>query len=114
MHAVPAVQWDLDNLAWTDVNATSDLVTCQQENFGLLPFTFLQGDWIDYKGATSCPAPAAPAAAAARPSPAAAPAPAPSPEPAAEVRPGRRRVSLTWRGVLAEWGPISSLAGALQ
>ena len=45
------LQWELNNLAWTDVNASSQPVNCQQQAFGqLLPSFVDEGGWINHQG----------------------------------------------------------------
>ena len=49
------LQWQLDNLAWTDVNASSQPVTCQQLPFSQIPPSILTGGWVGLEGTDSCP-----------------------------------------------------------
>ncbi|GAB4823095.1 hypothetical protein N2152v2_010141 [Parachlorella kessleri] len=64
METCAACSWQLDNLAWTDVHATSQPVTCQQLPFTQLPPSLLAGGWVDIEGTNSCPMAVMPAAAA--------------------------------------------------
>jgi hypothetical protein len=47
---VVGLQWETNNVAWTDSGSSAKSVVCQQEPIGLLPTNWLGGGWISYEG----------------------------------------------------------------